>query len=263
MYTIFISHNSKDKPVVEPIALRLANAFGQDEVFYDSWSIKPGEGIIDKMNQGLGSCRFVFFFVSNNSLKSYMVNIEWQNALMKASNGLVRLIPVRMDNCDLPAILTQTLYLDLFNNGIEATITSMVELVKGQDTFHAKFTQVNNLSANFIKRTDREIEIELSANYFMEPTPHFVFVTSNNDNEINFEIIGVNIMRFGFNKGVIPLKGDGFNVMLNGIRIDLPDSLVPGFPRRIKFTAKTDKPITILYVMHEDKQNLWKIIKSN
>lgn len=26
MYTIFISHNSKDKPVVEPIAIRLAKA---------------------------------------------------------------------------------------------------------------------------------------------------------------------------------------------------------------------------------------------
>ena len=116
---------------------------------------------------------------------------------------------------------------------------------------------------SFIIRTDREIEIELSANYFMEPTPHFVFVTSNNDNEIDFEIIGASLMRFGFNKGVIPLNGDGFNVMLNGIRIDLPDSLVPGFPRRIKFTAKTDKPIMILYVMHEDKQNLWKTIKTN
>lgn len=53
MYTIFISHNSNDKPVVEPIAMKLAEVFGRKEVFYDSWSIKPGEGIINKMNQGL------------------------------------------------------------------------------------------------------------------------------------------------------------------------------------------------------------------
>lgn len=96
------------------------------------------------MNQGLENCRFVYFFIFNNSLMSYMVNIEWKNALMKTSNGLVRLIPVRMDNCDFHAILTPTLYLDLFNNGLEATIASMVELVKGQDTFHTKFMRVND-----------------------------------------------------------------------------------------------------------------------
>lgn len=260
MYTIFISHNSKDKPVVEPIAIKLAEIFGREEVFYDSWSIKPGEGIIDKMNQGLENCRFVFFFVSKNSLNSYMVNMEWQNALMKASKGQVSLIPVRIDNCDFPAILTQTLYLDLFNNGLQIIITSMVELVKGQNTFHPSFVKTKNLAAKFISRTDRKIEIELSANYFMEPVPHFVFVTSNKRNEINFKIKNVNLMKFGFNEGAISMKIDGYSVIMNGIRIDLPDSLVPDFPQQFEFTAKTDKPINILCVMHEDKQNFWKII---
>lgn len=39
---IFLSHNWKDKPVVEQIALRLRNIYGQNNVFYDSWSIQPG-----------------------------------------------------------------------------------------------------------------------------------------------------------------------------------------------------------------------------
>ncbi|MCD5561543.1 toll/interleukin-1 receptor domain-containing protein [Lactobacillus delbrueckii subsp. lactis] len=50
---IFLSHNKLDKAVVEPIAIRLSNLYGQDNVFYDSWSIQPGDGIIDKMNEGL------------------------------------------------------------------------------------------------------------------------------------------------------------------------------------------------------------------
>ena len=37
---IFISHTSVDKPIVEPIALKIANVFGKDKVFYDSWSIQ-------------------------------------------------------------------------------------------------------------------------------------------------------------------------------------------------------------------------------
>ena len=49
---IFLSHNYKDKPVVEQIALKLSAIYGQNNVFYDSWSIQPGQGIIDKMNEG-------------------------------------------------------------------------------------------------------------------------------------------------------------------------------------------------------------------
>ena len=49
---IFISHNSLDKSVVEPIAVKLAEVFGKANIFYDSWSIQPGDGIIDKMNIG-------------------------------------------------------------------------------------------------------------------------------------------------------------------------------------------------------------------
>ncbi|NMB49512.1 MAG: TIR domain-containing protein [Bacteroidales bacterium] len=67
---IFHSHNFKDGDI-----------FGQENVFYDSWSIQPGDGIIDKMNDGLTQCKLFFFFVSNNSLNSEMVKLEWQNAL--------------------------------------------------------------------------------------------------------------------------------------------------------------------------------------
>ena len=73
---IFISHTAKDKAIVEPIALRLAQVYGQNNVFYDSWSIQPGDGIIDKMNEGLTNCKFFFFFVSKNSLQSNMFKLE-------------------------------------------------------------------------------------------------------------------------------------------------------------------------------------------
>ena len=72
---IFLSHNSKDKHIVEPIAIKLRDEFGQDNVFYDSWSIQPGEGIIAKMNEGIERCEVCFYFVSSNSLNSFMVNL--------------------------------------------------------------------------------------------------------------------------------------------------------------------------------------------
>jgi len=84
---IFLSHNFNDKPIVEPIAIKLATVFGMDNVFYDRWSMQPGEGIIDKMNEGLSQCKFFFFLFSKNSLASNMVKLEWQNALYKATQN--------------------------------------------------------------------------------------------------------------------------------------------------------------------------------
>lgn len=84
---IFLSHNYKDKPVVEQVALRLKSIYGIDKVFYDSWSIQPGDGIIDKMNEWLSNCKFFLFFISQNSLSSNMVKLEWQNALFRISQG--------------------------------------------------------------------------------------------------------------------------------------------------------------------------------
>ena len=49
---IFLSHTHDDKPVVEPVALQLRKIFCEKKVFYDPWSIQPGDGFIEKMNDG-------------------------------------------------------------------------------------------------------------------------------------------------------------------------------------------------------------------
>lgn len=43
---IFLSHNCNDKIIVRQIAEILSNAFGTENVFYDEWSIQPGDSII-------------------------------------------------------------------------------------------------------------------------------------------------------------------------------------------------------------------------
>jgi len=116
---IFLSHNYKDKDIVEPIAVRLKEIYGEDNVFYDSWSIKPGESIIGKMNDGLIKCKWFFYFISNNSLNSSMVDLEWQTALYKSAKDGLRFIPIKIDECYPPQILLNTLYLDMYVDGFK------------------------------------------------------------------------------------------------------------------------------------------------
>lgn len=61
-YASSISHTNGDKPLVGPITLRLAKVFDQDSVFYDSWSIHPGDGIVNKMNDAMS--KFIPMYVA-------------------------------------------------------------------------------------------------------------------------------------------------------------------------------------------------------
>ena len=171
---IFLSHNYKDKPVVEQFALRLREIFGQDQVFYDSWSIQPGDGIVDKMNDALANCQLFLFFVSKNSLQSKMVKLEWQNAVIKATKGNTKIIPVKVDGCLMPPILLQTLYIDLFGQGLEVALRQVLDVVSGKNTFAPGPQQFSNLRAYTYREKDKTI-VECHAEFYMEPISHFLF----------------------------------------------------------------------------------------
>ena len=159
---IFLSHNSKDKRIVEPFANKLAEVFGRDNVFYDSWSIQPGDGIIDKMESGLKNTKYFFFFVSANSLQSNMVRLEWQNAIVKASNGNVKFIPVRLDKSEIPMLLTQTLYLDVYQNGFDLVLSQMIDVINGENTYRETATSYENVKAR-VKCGEKELNILIYA----------------------------------------------------------------------------------------------------
>ena len=69
-HIIFISYNHKDKVIVDTVSRRLELEFGRNNIFYGAWSIQLGDSIIGKMNEGLESSQYFFFFVSPHSLNS-------------------------------------------------------------------------------------------------------------------------------------------------------------------------------------------------
>ena len=253
---IFLSHNTKDKAIVEPIALKLSAIFGQDNVFYDSWSIQPGDGIIDKMNEGLENFSLFYFFVSKNSLNSYMVKLEWQNAFIKASNDNVRFIPVRIDNCSVPAILSQTLYIDLYTNGFDVALRQIIDVAKGVSTYSSKYADASNMEARANAISGKEIEIQILAKYYMEPIPRFLFATPNAQEEISFKCKDCAEYVASFNKGVVGNHNGGNR--LHAVFLSFPDLLTPDFPLTAVFNALTNKDISISSVWHEDKKDSWK-----
>ena len=246
---IFISHNYNDKPIVEPIAVRLAEVFGQDKVFYDSWSIQPGDGIIDKMNSGLMECKFFFLFISKNSIESKMVTLEWQNALMQMTQGKMRIIPVRLDASLIPTILLQTLYLDLFTNGLETTVRQMIDITMGISTFRINQSNFSNLKATG-EYDEKKVSVIIQAMYFMEPISQFLFLLDNKQEDIQ-----IAIDRPAYNSGFIPEVALDNGVKGNAWVIGWAEATVPNFPQKIEITSKTK--VNLLTILHQEKQNYW------
>lgn len=246
---IFISHNYNDKPIVEQIALRLRDVFGQNQVFYDSWSIQPGDGIIDKMNQGLIDCKLFLFCVSKNSLQSKMVSLEWQNAVIRATQGQTKLIPIKLDDCLMPPILLQSLYIDLFGQGLEVALRQIVDITSGKNTFQPGPQQFSNLRA-YKENVNSDIIVECHAEHYLEPISNYLFLTKNVKSEIKFSCASENMCSTGFHENIKLNSGE----IYNAIYLSVTRGTVPGFPFIAKMSPIDNSQIDIIGVMHEDKK---------
>lgn len=242
---IFISHNSLDKPVVTPIAEKLKEIYGMNKVFFDSWSIQPGDGIIEEMNNGLQNCQFFFFFISKNSLKSSMVKLEWQNALMKENRVGIKFIPVLLDNSIIPAILSQKLYIDLYRNGIDIAVRQIIDIINGNNIYRSNNEQFSNLVA-YKFRKGRNIIIECCALYYLEPISNFLFLTKNKKEEINFESLDKSMFFSSFIENMKLNNG----LICNGCSIGFKENILPKFSQSALFTPKKEIQIDIFEVMH-------------
>ncbi len=252
---IFLSHNFKDKPLVEHIALRLKDIFGQEKVFYDSWSIQPGDGIVDKMNEGLSACELFLFFVSKHSLQSNMVKLEWQNAVLKAAKGEAKLIPVKLDDCLMPPILLQSLYIDLFGQGLEVALRQIVDVSHGRNTFAGGPQEFSNLRA-YVYETGEATVVECHAEHYLEPISHYLFLVDNEEQEVRFEYRSGSMCNTGFNKGIQLSNGTTYN----GQIVKVEKGTVPGFPLIVHITPSAGSKVRLAGVMHEKRMGEWAMI---
>lgn len=252
---IFISHNHADKPLVEHIAVKLAAAFGQDNVFYDSWSIQPGDGIIDRMSEALGKCTHFFFFVTEKSLKSKMVSLEWQNALIRSTKGHCKIVPVRCDKSEMPPIMTQSLYIDLYSVGLEAAVAQMADVVNGVNSFKGPVQPFSNLSFEVTGAPTKPV-VTVKAKHYLEPIGSVMVLVTNAENEFTAVPINEDPYRGGFN-GDIKLDN---GMTVNGFLITVFRGITPAMPIRIQLESKDDKPVAVVGVLHQKSHERWESV---
>lgn len=73
-YDVFLSHSSKDKAVVRPLA-ELLRKDGV-KVWFDEWEITPGDSIPAKIEEGLERSRVLVLCMSVNAFGSEWAHLE-------------------------------------------------------------------------------------------------------------------------------------------------------------------------------------------
>jgi hypothetical protein len=259
--SIFLSHTRKDKPLVEPIALRLSQVFGSDNIFYDSWSIQPGEGIIEKMNEALSRCKFFFLFASKNSLTSEMVKLEWHNSILRATRGDVKIIPVKLDDCSMPTILLQNLYIDFYARGHQIALRQMIDVINGENTYReGEVQKFENIRAYIEKLVDG-YKIEFRTEAYMEPQSIFLILLENEEHEVECKVEGISLPT-RFVKNIERKDGNPINALI----ASRANATSPGFPFRVTITSKTGTPIKLCDLgraISQDKMRPVPIVEMN
>jgi hypothetical protein len=107
---VFVSHATEDKArFVTAFAARL-RASGID-AWVDQWEMLPGDSLVDKIfEEGLKDADAIIIVLSRFSVDKKWVREELNAAVVRKIENNCRLIPVRLDDCQVPECLRHTVW---------------------------------------------------------------------------------------------------------------------------------------------------------
>jgi len=227
---IFVSHYNGDKPFVARYAEALEAAFDRDNVFYDAWSIEPGDSIVEGIDTALGRCTHFFLFMTEESLKRPWVKAEWQAAFVRKVADATTLIPVRLDDCQPPPLLAALRGIDATDIGPDQAAKDVVKTVKG-DSIYETTPEPRNISAAVTQSADR-LEVEVSVAAYVWHNGGLAFLFDDPPADDDNERVGESL--------TVPSENGGFYGINVGEWNDVRDST-----RRLAVFVDPKRPVTV------------------
>lgn len=111
---IFICHSHEDKSFARKLAIALAGA--GFKVWIDEAEIRIGDSLIGKIEAGIKETTHLIAIISNASITSRWCQEELRMAINRQIGGKsITVLPVVIDNCELPGFLQEKKYADFRN----------------------------------------------------------------------------------------------------------------------------------------------------
>jgi hypothetical protein len=128
---VFISHASEDKDrFVNDFATKLLK--NGIDAWLDKWEMLPGDSLVDKIfEEGIKEAAAVIVVISKFSVQKPWVREELNAAFVKRINTGSKLIPVVIDDCEVPEALHSTVWqrienLNDYQSGLDRIIASIL-----------------------------------------------------------------------------------------------------------------------------------------
>jgi hypothetical protein len=128
---VFISYVHKDKE----FARRLSDALREAgiETWIDEFEIKIGENLIQRISDGLEACDYIIPVISQHYVKSQWTRQELNAfAMREVSDNKSTILPVLIEDCELPVFLSDKLYAD-FRSDFDEPIKKVIEVLKAKE----------------------------------------------------------------------------------------------------------------------------------
>lgn len=107
---VFLSHASEDK---ERFVIKFATALRENgvDVWLDQWEMRPGDKLVKKLfDEGLKQAEAVIIVISSCSINKPWVREELDAAMVAHVSRKMRIIPVVIDDCEIPEPLKSTVW---------------------------------------------------------------------------------------------------------------------------------------------------------
>jgi hypothetical protein len=126
----FVSHSGHDRAWAEWVAWHLIDAGYTVEL--DCWDWAAGDNFVTKMGDALQNARRVLALFSPAYFEpSRYTTDEWSAALVKDEGGGHRLLPVRVEPCDVPRLLQPLLWGDLYGVAEDEALRRLLAAARG------------------------------------------------------------------------------------------------------------------------------------
>lgn len=128
--TIFLSYSHEDKEIVSKVANELKNA-GLN-VWFDLSEIKLGDSLQKTINRGLDSADYLAFFMSSSSMKKAWPRAELNAVISRELSGNrgAMVLPVLLDETDIPPVLRDKRYLDLRDKDVKGKAKELIDAIR-------------------------------------------------------------------------------------------------------------------------------------
>jgi hypothetical protein len=112
--SLFLCHSSSDKAFVRKLAIGLSGS--GFKVWIDEAEIRVGDSLIQKIESGILEATYLVAVLSKASVQSRWCQEELRMALVgQIGSGKIRVLPVVVDECEIPGFLREKKYADFKN----------------------------------------------------------------------------------------------------------------------------------------------------